>query len=192
MSRRTIILVLAIALLATACSRDPGPGRVAPNPPAQAEIVDAKPFRHEGYDLLPLASYDIEARVLSVETYRFDRNAELTPVDLALGWGPMSDSDVLRHFTITQQFRTFAWVTADFPIPREEVEASAANVHVIASSPSLERKLRKLREGDVVRLEGFLVEARAADGWSWRSSLTREDSGMGACELIYVKRMTVR
>ena len=31
-----------------------------------------------------------------------------------------------------------------------------------------------------------LVAAQGDDGWQWRSSLSREDSGDGACELIYV------
>ena len=30
----------------------------------------------------------------------------------------------------------------------------------------------------------------AADGWRWRSSLTRDDSGGGACELVYVCSIT--
>ena len=31
-----------------------------------------------------------------------------------------------------------------------------------------------------------LVEVRGADGWTWRSSLSREDSGNGGCEVVYV------
>jgi hypothetical protein len=31
------------------------------------------------------------------------------------------------------------------------------------------------------------VEAQGRDGWSWRSSLTREDTGAGACELVFVQ-----
>jgi hypothetical protein len=41
-----------------------------------------------------------------------------------------------------------------------------------------------------VRIEGWLVEAVAPDGWRWRSSTTRDDSGNGACELIYVCSIT--
>jgi hypothetical protein len=48
-----------------------------------------------------------------------------------------------------------------------------------------------VRTGSVVRLEGYLVEARADDGWRWRSSLTREDTGNGACELVWVERLDV-
>jgi hypothetical protein len=37
-----------------------------------------------------------------------------------------------------------------------------------------------------VRIDGWLIEANAPDGWRWRSSTTREDAGGGACEVIYV------
>ena len=70
-------------------------GQVAPREPLQVELQDPMPMNprsHEGYEILPLATYDIEARVLSVETYSWDQGAELAPIDLALGWGPMSDS----------------------------------------------------------------------------------------------------
>ena len=42
------------------------------------------------------------------------------------------------------------------------------------------------RQGDRVRINGWLVEANAADGWRWRSSTSRDDSGGGACEVVYV------
>jgi len=30
------------------------------------------------------------------------------------------------------------------------------------------------------------------DGFAWRSSLTREDTGAGACELVYVESAALR
>ena len=41
-------------------------------------------------------------------------------------------------------------------------------------------------EGDRVRVDGWLVQLDRPGGWRWRSSLTREDSGGGACEVVYV------
>jgi len=40
---------------------------------------------------------------------------------------------------------------------------------------------------EVVELRGRLVEASRANGWRWRSSLSREDSGAGACELMLIE-----
>jgi hypothetical protein len=39
---------------------------------------------------------------------------------------------------------------------------------------------------------GYLVEVRGRDGFRWRSSLTREDTGNGACELVWVEKLDVR
>ena len=49
--------------------------------------------------------------------------------------------------------------------------------------------LDDVREGSIVELRGFLIEAQADDGWRWRSSLTRDDTGARACELVYVEQV---
>ena len=49
---------------------------------------------------------------------------------------------------------------------------------------------RDVEAGDRVRIDGWLVQVNAPDGWRWRSSLTREDSGGGACEVVYVCSIT--
>jgi len=43
----------------------------------------------------------------------------------------------------------------------------------------------------LVALDGYLVDANRADGWHWRTSLTRDDTGDGACELFYVTSVDV-
>lgn len=54
----------------------------------------------------------------------------------------------------------------------------------------MRRELERVRRGDVVRIEGFLVDASRADGWHWKTSTTRNDTGAGACELVYVERIS--
>ena len=68
-------------------------------------------LQRAGYVIEPLASYDVRARVLSVERYRMGREADLSPVDFALGWGPMSDAAVLDRLSISQSNRwyQFRW-----------------------------------------------------------------------------------
>lgn len=44
----------------------------------------------------------------------------------------------------------------------------------------------------VLQLAGKLVRVDAPDGWHWQSSLTREDTGHGSCELVYVESVIVR
>jgi hypothetical protein len=61
-------------------------------------------------------------------------------------------------------------------------------MHLIPADGQVRDALERVRRGQLVHLEGFLVDASRADGWQWHSSLSREDTGNGACELVYVER----
>ena len=168
-----------------------GVGEIAPNEPVQTK-THAADIRLNNFTLTPLANYAIEARVLSKEDYHVGVEATLSPADLALGWGVMSDEGVLNKIDISQTNRFFYWHVDEFPIPQHEIEVHAANVHIIPANDAVKRALDKVRAGQLVRLKGQLIEAKRADGWHWRSSLTREDTGSGACELMYVTELYVR
>lgn len=168
-----------------------GPGVLAVQVPQQYDS-DANAFDFRGYRLTPLADYSIEARVLSREDYRLGREADLSTTDFALGWGRMSDDTVLDKIRISQSNRFFFWQLDEFPIPQQEIETSAANVHLIAADGSIADQLAAVRRGQIVRLQGYLVRADAGDGWHWISSLTRDDRGAGACELLFVRSVLAR
>lgn len=168
-------------------------GVMAAGAPLQTAVEGEAPrFIKAGYQIQALARFELEARVLGVEHYRFDRGADLAPVDLALGWGRMSDTAVLDRITISQGGRFYHWRAPQFPIPRQEIETSSANMHLVPANEAVARQLEDVRRGHVVRVGGYLIEARGADGWRWRSSLTRTDTGNGACELIWVERLELR
>ncbi|MDI1308878.1 MAG: hypothetical protein PSV17_05530 [Methylotenera sp.] len=167
-----------------------GVGEIASAEPIQTSTGTAD-IQFKGFTLTPLADYSIKARVLSTEDYSMGTEAELSPTDLALGWGPMSDEAVLNKIKITQGNRFFYWHVDEFPIPQREIEIHAANTHIIPANDSIKRQLSKIRPGQVVSIKGQLIEAKRADGWHWRSSLTREDTGAGACEVVYVTELSV-
>lgn len=174
-------------------SIDRAPGVLAPTAPEQRGIATDRPqFQKQGYTLAALARFTLAARVLGIEHYHFDRGADLVPIDLALGWGPMSDSSVLSKISISQGGRFYYSHVDGFPILRREIEINSANMHLIPADAAVEKVLKRARVGNIVQLSGYLVEARAGDGWRWVSSLTREDTGAGACELIWVERIELR
>ena len=142
-----------------------------------------------GYEITPLEKFDFDAIVLHAEYYSMDREAQLAPVDLALGWGPMANPAVIDKVKITQSSRFYYWHVDEFPIPRREIEGNSANMHMVPANAEVERTLRSLHSGQRVSFSGYLIEARAPDGWRWRSSLTREDTGAGACELVWVEKI---
>jgi hypothetical protein len=160
--------------------------------PEQRAATSSHALTLNGYQIVPLADFSIEARVLSTKHYNLGREADLAPVDLALGWGRMSDETVLARIDVSQSGRFYFWRTDDFPIPREEIETHSANMHMVPADKLIERQLEQVRPGQVVSIRGQLIEAQASDGWRWRSSLTRQDTGNGACELVLVKSLSVK
>ncbi|GAA4998358.1 hypothetical protein FNZ56_12445 [Pseudoluteimonas lycopersici] len=157
-------------------------------PPLQSDVpASLAPFRLEDASLQPLAGFSVEARVLSRKDYGFGREAEFSPTDLALGWGRMGDDAVLDRLDIRQSSRwyRYRW-RGDPPIPPREIIRSSANMHMIPADPTVAAALHAVRPGQRVRIDGWLVQVDASDGWHWRSSLTREDTGSGACEVVYV------
>ena len=167
-----------------------GNGVIASAQPRQKATNQANLTLND-YAITPLQSFEIEARVLSTEQYTFGREADLAPVDLALGWGQMSDEAVLSKIDISQSNRFYYWHVDAFPIPREQIESNSANMHMIPATSAIEKTLKSIRAGQIVKLSGYLVEVKAQDGWHWRSSLSRTDTGNGACELVYVKVLSV-
>ncbi len=145
------------------------------------------PFSLPNATAQPLAGFSVAARVLSREDYDHGREADFSPVDLALGWGPMRDDAVLSKLDISQsgRFYRYRW-SGQAPIPQDEIVRNSANMHMVPSNSAVAAALDAVDAGDRVRIDGWLVQIEAKDGWRWRSSLTREDSGGGACEVIYV------
>ncbi len=166
------------------------PGVIAPRDPVQHDLRNAQQISKDGYMITPLARFEVEARVLGAERYRMGRESDLSPVDLALGWGAMSSQPILDEINISQRNRFYFWNTREFPIPRRAIEIHSANMHLIPASDEIDRTLRSVRKGHVVRFEGYLVRVEASDGWHWQSSLTRKDTGAGACEVVYVEQLS--
>jgi hypothetical protein len=168
-----------------------GPGIMAPDTPVQTTSSLSSPFEFNGYQITPLAQFEAHARVLSRKYYSRGREADLSPVDLALGWGPMSDEANLNHIRIRQSMRFYFWNVDRFPIPRSEIEHNSANMHFIPSNNLVKKELKKVRKGDIVSFSGYLIRANGQDGWQWVSSLTRTDTGNGACELIFIESFEI-
>jgi hypothetical protein len=141
------------------------------------------------YRITPLETFSLEARVLGREDYHFDRGAAISPTDLALGWGPMAEPQVLDKIRISQSNRWYRWQVDEFPIPRREIETHSANMHMIPANSLVAQTLARVKNGQRIQLSGQLVRVDGQNGFSWSSSLSRDDTGAGACELVWVEQL---
>jgi len=158
-----------------------------PDEPAQT-LVERSAFDFKGFRVEPVATFDITALVLSTRRYRLGRESQLSPYDIGVAWGPMADRSMREPLTFRQSGRFLRYRYREaLPYPQSAIDHHIANIHAIPPDRSISRDLRRLRPGRVVRLQGYLVNVSAADGWYWRTSLTRTDTGGGACELMWVE-----
>ncbi len=184
---------IALALLGLSPWRSqasPLPGMSAPAQPVQSEVKVAS-FEYQNYRITPLASYEVTAKVLSKKEYTNDKSSSLSPVDLALGWGVMSDATILADLRISQSGRWFYVYWKDAYVDANEVMSNSANTHMLPADEGIAKQLKNVRRDDVVRLQGYLVEVTNADGFLWRSSLRRDDTGDGSCEILWVTGVSV-
>ena len=189
------ILIVALVLLAGMAYRDWSsrdieypPGVLVAELPKQTNVQGPASVTMDEYELTLRADFEIRARVLSREDYSWGNEADLSPVDLALGWGVMSDQAVLDRIEISQHSR---WYYTRYklpaPISDREIIQNSGNMHMIPAQNRIRKKLKGVRVGDIVWLRGRLVDIDHPSGWHWRTSLSRKDTGGGSCEIVYLE-----
>ena len=184
--------VALLALLLIGCSHKPRwPDRVLISQEPVQTSCEQRRWKHGNYLLKALAGFDVQGRVLLTESFSSGRESELSPKDLSLGWKKMSQNGYLSQIRLAHIERYYQWeITGEVPEP-ETVKTQSANMHFIPANDSVAQILKSVRVEDLVRAQGYLVQVNAPDGWNWTSSTSRNDSGTGACELIYVEKLEV-
>ena len=166
-----------------------------PDEPLQSDVAGRmSPFRMDSATISPLAGFSLQARVLSRENYHMGREADYSPTDLALGWGPMSASGLADRLHVSQDGRwyRYEWGNEGPPLAPDLIRRDSANMHMVPADRGVADALEHVRTGDIVRLNGWLIRIDDDRGWHWQSSLSREDTGSGACELVLVCSIETR
>lgn len=163
------------------------PGMLVPEAPRQADAGSRPPWQlKDGSRVIPLATYEITARLLHRERYRFDNMSDISPVDFGAGWYGMSDQSVIDSFSFSNSGRYLSFST-----PSAELcglhAGFACNMHMLPANDRIRELLLDLKQGEVFRAKGYLVSVERPGMNPWTSSLSREDSGPGACEIMWVE-----
>lgn len=168
------------------------PGILAPDQPKQTKLKKPETWQVDDYNFNAILNFETTSKVLSVREYGSDDLSEFCPMDLALGWGQMSDQDIVDQLEIKQQHRWYVWRTKRFPIPKKEIEISSSNVHIIPSNDEVEDILDDVIRGNIILISGKLVNVnKIGNKWTWKSSTKRDDTGGGACEILWVEEISI-
>jgi hypothetical protein len=190
--KKLIVLILVVAAGLFYFRDKPAQWRGIPAAadPLQFNSNLPAPFDHDDYKITPLASYKVKAVVLARERYHSDPGAKLSPIDLALGWGPMSTASVINDLSFSQSGRWYEYAAqGDPPLDPAEMASHSANTHCLPATDAVYSELIRIKRHELVTLEGDLVEVNGPGGWRWRSSLSRTDTRGGSCEVFWITKV---
>ncbi|MFA3112319.1 hypothetical protein [Acinetobacter pittii] len=125
-------------------------------------------------------------RILGSKVYQNDEQAKFSPIDYAVSWGLFAQPEIARHISVKQYDRYLNWKIPKLPVPAEQAMQMVSNMHIIPANPEIAQQIKQVKRGDLVYLQGDLVEIKDKN-LVWKSSLTPTDTGDGACELFRVQ-----
>lgn len=166
-------------------------GILVPDDPVQTTISNPVSWQKDDFTITPLAEFKIKAFVLSTNSYSLGKESDLSPMDLALGWGQMSNQVIIDGLDISQSNRWYKWKAETLIIPASEISTHSANMHIIPANDKVESTLDEIYKGCIIEMKGYLVSVKSKDGWHWQSSLRRDDTGGGACELVWAEELKI-
>ncbi len=170
-------------------SHDPIQKPCTSNEPILIEI------RNGHFKLTPLTEYQLSGMVVGKETYSFDWESKISPIDLAIVWGKLAEDNYDRYITYRQSNRWYFYqYPPGSPFDNAYVVSHSSNNHIISANKNIYQTVKFVKKKNKVVLEGFLVNlAGIYDGRNvtWNTSLSRADTGNGSCELFYVTKIRI-
>jgi hypothetical protein len=152
------------------------------------------------YGIQPVFDYSIDGLVVSehdsdgfADYIHKDWHDKLNVVDFCVVWGVNASDAAYRKmdFSSGQFVCYFRPQTID--VARPEYYRALSNNHLLTDDPKIARRLRDVHVGDQIHLRGQLVEYSHHFGFAFHrgTSITRDDTGDGACETIFVREFVL-
>ncbi len=150
------------------------------------------------YSLTPLYDYQISGLVtskLDYSVFSIYEYSNVFPVDLCLIWGSNAANKVYQKVKFSQDCR-FCLVSWGGNVDFNWKELS--NNHLVINDNAILKRAKSLLAGDQITIKGQLVDVDAvgigkgaSSKITWKSSRDRDDTGKGACEVIYVEDIEI-
>lgn len=148
------------------------------------------------YNVAPVADYEITGLVVS----RHDSdtwwdwihkasNDHLNVADLCMVWGANAASGAYERTSFSSGQFVCYYESRDADALQPANVRALSNNHLLTDDPGIARRLRNVQVGDQIRLTGQLVSYSHNAGFAFTrgTSTTRDDTGNGACETIFVR-----
>lgn len=175
--------------------------------PIQTEAENQEPIEFTKddykYNLTPIYDYEINGLIVQRMNYMWFsvyKTDSVFPSDVCMVWGSNAKNKIYKEESLkfSQDMRfCFAQWSSKTDFNMEEI----SNNHLVFKNEETEKKAKSLSRGDQVKIKGQLVNIEAKnigkpgeydpDFIKWESSISRNDAGAGACEVIYVDSIEI-
>jgi len=168
------------------------PGIMINAEPEVSLLQNGPSWTKDGFTLTGQAVYHARARLLHKHHYLFDEASGVSPYDLVLGWGKLSEQSVLDKLSFSQfgRWYEFSW-HGEQPLPPAEIGAHCGNMHIIPANAQVRASLDSVGVGDIVDIEGKLVKVTKPGGWEWNTGTGADSRGGRGCKIIYVEKLAI-
>lgn len=145
------------------------------------------------FNITPVAEYNINALVVSKKNYLPISWADkMAPLDLALAWGTIIDYIDDISFSQGGRWYYYKYNTNNDVLSISEISSNSSNNHIIPANENIKKAIFDIKTGIKIHLEGYLVNINGTYNGNpvwWNTSLSRDDTGAGSCEIFYVNKV---
>jgi hypothetical protein len=199
----SIVILASIPLLYLASIKLKGLpefGKIEPSlksEPVQLETKDSPfSFEYRGtkYVVHPQANYEIKGLIVSHnditawwDMYHTKDSVDIK--DLCLVWGENISTNIYQKVKFYNESVSCHFTMKTFEEQQLFNINQVSNNHLLSSNEVVREKIRSMAVGDQIYLRGMLVNyhPEGYPDYLRRSSLTRKDTGGGACEVFFVE-----
>jgi hypothetical protein len=149
------------------------------------------------YTIDPQYSYELYGMVVSYRqhdgesTMHRRANDHLNVADVCVVWSDTAFSEHLRKIEFWNGIFTCNVKTSDDVAWANFKMNQLSNNHLLSADPATRERIDRIRIGDQIRIKGQLASYGAVGRPVRVTSTTREDSGNGACETIFVEQFEI-
>lgn len=147
-----------------------GPGVVAKKSPKITRLTWHKPFEFKGAKITPVKRIQGEIRVIKRKRYFFDKYEKYAPVDALVSWGKMSDERNLEFIHADLSGRGYDFELSRPPLDQEQIIYQSDLWHLIPSTRRMDEEIKKLRNGNIIRVKGLLVDVTFENDFTWKTA----------------------
>lgn len=169
----------------------------APKQTPTARTAFTTEVNKQEYNINPKFAYELDGVIVSYndsggfdDIWHHKRWKDFINLrDLCVIWGGNVESGVYR----SMKFNNDSWASWPDAATGAPFKMNAlSNNHLLTDNDSIKTALMAAEPGDHIRLKGVLAKySNKSNGFNRSTSITREDTGNGACETIYLNEFEI-